>query len=103
MQRFVGLQYRALGDPKNAIATFESMVREADTPGHRANLISAPARIVETLVSMGDVSRAGTYAARMQQRIEEARGSVSPKWRTAYSIYGHYWEAEAELGARDGV
>jgi CHAT domain-containing protein len=96
VERLVAHQYTALGDPKDAIATFESIARDGEIPGMRGSLINALASIVRTLVSMGDVSQAGTYAGRVQQRIEEARGSPNPKWRTYYLIYGHSWESQAD-------
>jgi len=98
VRQFVGLQYKAAGDPKDAIATFQLIVREGDTPGQRGSLINALGNIVNILISMGDVTQAGTYQGRLQQRIEEARGSVSPLWRQSYSIYGNSWE-----GSADGV
>jgi len=98
VRQFVGLQYKAAGDPKDAIATFQLIVREGDTPGQRGSLINALGNIVNILISMGDVSQAGTYQGRLQQRIEEARGSVNPNWRQSYSIYGNSWE-----GSADGV
>ncbi len=72
-------------------------MREADEPGRRGSLINALASITQTLVSMGDVSQAGTYAGRIEQRLEEARGSPNPVWRAAYAKYGHSWEGD---GAR---
>ncbi len=97
IRQFVALQYRELGDPKNSIAMAQSIVREADEPGRRGSLINALAIITQTLVSMGDVSQAGTYAARIEQRLQEARGSPNPKWREAYAVYGRTWEGD---GAR---
>jgi hypothetical protein len=88
IRQFIGLQYRAVGDPKNAIAVLDSIVREADQPGARGSLILALSNIAQTLVSMGDVTQAGTYAARIEQRLEEARGSPNPNWRAAYSRDG---------------
>ncbi len=96
IRQFVSLQYRALGDPKDAIATSDSIVREADAPGRRGSLINALSNIVRLLISMGDISQAGTYAGRIEQRVQEARGSPNPNWRAAYAIYGHSWEAEAD-------
>jgi len=98
VRQFVGLQYKAAGDPKDAIATFQLIVREGDTPGQRGSLINALGNIVNILILMGDVTQAGTYQGRLQQRIEEARGSVNPNWRRSYSIYGNSWE-----GSADGV
>ena len=97
IKQFVALQYRALGDPKNSIAACDLILREADQPNHRGSLINALANITQTLVSMGDVSQAGTYAGRIEQRLEEARGSPNPVWRAAYAMHGHSWEGD---GAR---
>src|SRR5581483_8088580 len=58
---------------------------------------NALASITQTLVSMGDVSQAGTYAGRVEQRLEEARGSPNPNFRAAYAAFGHSWEGD---GAR---
>jgi CHAT domain-containing protein len=96
IRQFVSLQYKALGDPKNAIATAELIVRDAESPGHRGSLINALASIVRILVSTGNVSQASTYAGRLQQRVEEARGSPAPQWRAGYAIYGHSWESDTD-------
>jgi CHAT domain-containing protein len=94
--QFVSSEYKALGDPKDSIATSETIVRAADEPGRRGSLINALANIVRTLISMGDVSQAATYAGRVQQRIEEARGSPNPTFRQAYGVYGHSWESSVD-------
>jgi CHAT domain-containing protein len=96
IRQFVVLQYKALGDPKNAIATAQLIVRDSDQPGHRGSLINSLSNIVRILVSTGDVSQAAAYAGRVQQRVEEARGSPNPNWRTAYAVYGHSWESDAD-------
>jgi CHAT domain-containing protein len=96
LRQFVGLQYRALGEPKQSIAMFDSIVRDSDAPGKRGGLINAMSNIVATLIAVGDVSQAETYAGRVQQIIEEARGSPNPNWRSTYSIYGHSWEGSAD-------
>ena len=96
IRQFVALQYRALGDAKQAITVFDSIVREANRPTLRGSLINALANIAGTLVSMGDVSQATTYAGRIEALVQEARGSPNPNWRRSYSIYGHSWESDAE-------
>jgi CHAT domain-containing protein len=96
LRQFVALQYKAVGDPKQAMAEFDSIVREADQPGQRGSLINALSNMVGILISMGDVGQASTYAGRIQQRIEEARGSPHPKWRSVYSVYGHSWEGSID-------
>jgi CHAT domain-containing protein len=102
IRQFVGLQYKSVGEPKNALATFDSVVREADAPGRRGFLIGALASMVRISVSMGDINQANAYAGRVQQLVQEARGSPNPAWRAAYTIYGHSWESEADA-ARGSV
>jgi CHAT domain-containing protein len=96
IEQFIALQYRAIGDPKKAIATFDQIVRQGNQPGHRGIMINALANVAGTLVSMGDVTQASTYAARVGALVQEARGSPNPDWRTAYAIYGHSWEADSD-------
>jgi len=96
IQQFVALQYRAIGDPKQSIAMFDSMAREGDQTNHRLSMINALANMVQTLISMGDISQAGTYAGRVEALVQEARGSPNPSWRQSYSVYGHNWEADAD-------
>jgi len=94
VRQFVSLQYRELGDPKDGIAMSDLIVRDGNAPGHRGSMINALANIARTLISMGDVTQAATYAGRIEQLVQEARGSPNPLWRSAYSVYGNAWEAE---------
>ena len=94
IRQFVSLQYRALGDPKNAIAMSDLIVRGGNAPGRRGSMINALANIVRMLISMGDVNQASAYAGRIEELVQEARGSPNPLWRAAYALYGHAWEAE---------
>jgi CHAT domain-containing protein len=96
IQQFVALQYRSTGDPKQAIAIFDSMARQGDQPGHRGSMINALANLAQTFIVMGDVSQAGTYAGRVEALVQEARGSPNPSWRQSYAVYGHSWEADAD-------
>ena len=93
-RQFVALQYRASGDPKQAISVFESMVREGNQPGRFGSMIDALSNLAGTWISVGDVAQAGTYAGRVEALVQEARGSPNPNWRSAYGIYGHSWEAD---------
>ncbi len=96
LRQFVSLQYKALGDPQNSIAMAKLIERDGNIVGQRGSLVEALAHIVRTLISMGDLSQAAAYANRIQQRIEEARGSVVPLWRQRYSVYGRAWEADVD-------
>ncbi len=96
IRQFVGLQYKALGDPKSAVAMFDLTARDAEPNQHRGAAINALGNIARLYVSMGDITQAGTYAGRVQALVQEARGSPNPKWRAAYAIYGHSWEADAD-------
>jgi CHAT domain-containing protein len=94
IRQFVALQYRAIGDPKQAISVFDSIVRDGNQPGVRGTMINALYNIAATLVSVGDVAQASTYAGRVGALVQEARGSPNPNWRGAYAVYGHSWEAD---------
>jgi CHAT domain-containing protein len=96
IRQFVGLQYKALGDPKNAAAIFDLTARDAEPNQRRGAAINALGNISRLYILMGDITQAGTYASRVQALVQEARGSPNPKWRTAYAIYGHSWEADAD-------
>ena len=94
IRQFVALRYRANGDPKQAISVFDSIVRDGNQPGVQGTMINALSNIAATLVSMGDVTQASTYAGRVGALVQEARGSPNPNWRAAYTVYGHSWEAD---------
>jgi CHAT domain-containing protein len=96
VRRLIAQQYRALGDPKNAIAILEAQVREGNTPGRRGSVINSLTQIAQLEVLMGDVTQANSYANRAQAMVQEARGSPNPGWRASYPIYGHLWEADAD-------
>jgi hypothetical protein len=93
IQQLIGLQYKALGDPKQAISAFQAIVRGQGPAGPK---ILSMAAIAATLVSMGDVSQANTYAGRVEALVQEARGSPHPVWRKFYRDYGNVWEASAD-------
>ena len=96
IRQFIALQYRAIGDPKQAISVFDLIVRDGNQPGMRGTMINALYNIAATLVSMGDVAQASTYAGRVGALVQEARGSPNPNWRAAYAIYGQSWEADSD-------
>jgi tetratricopeptide (TPR) repeat protein len=96
IRQFVGIQYRALGDPKSGVAIFDQTVRDAEQNQRRGATINALGNISRLYISMGDINQAGAYAGRVQALVQEARGSPNPKWRAAYAIYGHAWEADAD-------
>ena len=95
IQQFVALQYSVLGDRKQALTMFETMVREGNQTNHRGSMINSMINAARTLLSMGDVTQANTYVDRVAALVQEARGSPNPGWRTSYPIYGHSWEADA--------
>ena len=95
-RRLVALQYKASGNPKDAIAILKVQVGEGDVPGRRGTIISSLRGLAQILISVGDVSQANAYVGRAEAMVSEARGSPNPKWRAAYPIYGHGWEADAD-------
>lgn len=96
LRQFVGLSYAAVGDPRRAIAAWQEVVRAGDAPGGRGAMINAARGIGQMLVSMGDLGQADAYSRRVIARVQEARGSPHPNWRTAYKVYGNSWEADAD-------
>ena len=96
IRQFIGLQYRALGDPKNALASFDSIVRTADQPGNRGALINAMANMVRTLVTTGDLTRPAPMARESNSASRRRAAARIPNWRSAYAIYGHSWESDAD-------
>jgi len=95
-RRVVAQQYKATGNPKDAIAILQVQVGEGDVPGRRGTVIASLRFIAQMLVSIGDVSQANAYVGRAEAMVSEARGSPNPKWRASYPIYGHNWEADAD-------
>ena len=83
------------------VTGFNSMVREGNRPGVRGTLINALANMAGTLVSMGDVGQATTYAGRVEALFQEARGSQTELVRSsAFTVI----PSKAMLtSARDGV
>jgi len=96
IRQLLALQYRVISDPKQAVAVYQAIARDATQPGKRGALINALVDIADTLYYMGDLDGATTYARRGEALVQEARGSPNPQWREAYAIYGNYWEGEAE-------
>src|SRR5262249_19416195 len=95
-RRLVAMQYQATRHPKDAIAVLQLQVGEGDVPGRRGTIISSLRSIAQILVSLGDINAANGYVNRAQAMVSEARGSPNPKWRAAYPVYGHGWEADAD-------
>jgi CHAT domain-containing protein len=95
-RRLVAMQYKATGNPKDAIAILQVQVGEGNVPGRRGTIISSLRAIAQILISIGDVSQANAYVGRAEAMVSEARGSPNPKWRASYPIYGHGWEADAD-------
>jgi CHAT domain-containing protein len=98
IRQFVALQYRSLGDPKQAMAVFDLLVQEGNQSNARGSTINALANMARTSILMGDSSQADAYARRVEALVQEARGSPNPRWRASYAIYGRTWEADADAG-----
>ena len=96
VRQLVALQYKALGAPKQAITIFNTITEEGEQKLHRGTEIGAMADIATTLVSMGDVSQADTYAGRVEAMVQLARGTPMPKFRVRYVVYGRDWESDSD-------
>jgi len=97
-RQFIGGQYIQLGDIKQALTWFESIVRFAEaTPGFRGAVINASRNMAQLFVGIGNVGQAEAAARRLDAAVQEIRGSPHPGWRASYKTYGNYYEAEADL------
>ena len=97
IQQLIGLQYQVLGNLKQSVAAFQTIVRLGDQTVHRGVIINAMEHITALLVSMGDLNQANTYAGRVEALVQEARGSPNPRWRVFYRDYGNTWEAGGDF------
>jgi tetratricopeptide (TPR) repeat protein len=95
-RRLVAIQYKATGNPKEAIAVLQLQVGEGNVPGRRGTIITSLRSLAQILISVGDVNQANAYVSRAEAMVSEARGSPNPNWRAAYPVYGHNWEADAD-------
>jgi CHAT domain-containing protein len=99
IRQFIGIQHNALGDPKKAVESFQTIVREGSQEGgKRGTMINPQRNIAGSFVLMGDVSQAEAYIRRNVTLVQDARGSPHPNWRKSYEIYGRAWEADADEG-----
>ena len=97
IEQFVSIQYRALGNLKQAMALLDAMIRAGNEPGKRGSMINASRNMEQALITVGDVNQADAYARRIEALVQEARGSPNPSWRAPYAIYGRSWEADADI------
>jgi tetratricopeptide (TPR) repeat protein len=96
MMQFLGIQYGLVGEPKQALATFEQMIRDVDQPGSQGFLFNIYKQVGGILLQMGDVSKADDYLRRGQLLLEEVRSSTKPGWRNGYAAKGASWESDIE-------
>ena len=94
MTQFLGLQYGVVGEPKQAMAVFERMVRDVDQPGSQGFLFNVYKHLGNILLQLGDVQQADAYLRRGEALLQEARTSPKPGWRNGYAAKGDSWEAD---------
>jgi CHAT domain-containing protein len=93
---FVAQAYAIAGDPKQAVAIREEVVRDAEAVNMRNALIGRGRSIVQGLIAMGDIAKADAYAGRVTDRTRDARGSPNPGQVAAYKMYHNSYEAAAD-------
>ncbi len=96
IEQFAGLQYATAGDPKRAIAIYQSQMKDTNQPGAKGFLFGAYRQMSAFLIQTGDIEQAETYLKRNLAHIVEARTSGLPGWRTNYAIKGQSWESDVE-------
>ena len=94
VMQFVGLRYRALGDPRKEAETFDALAAAGTAEGKRGVMIDALANLSRSALSSGAVSEGEAYERRAEALVQEARGSPNPGWRKAYAVYGNSFEAD---------
>jgi CHAT domain-containing protein len=99
VMQFVGLCYRALGDSRKEAETFDALASAAAAEGKRGTMINALVNLSRTAFLSGEVNQGEAYARRLEALVQEARGSPNPRWRAAYAVYGHSFEADAAVAA----
>ena len=94
--QFAGIQYRAAGNPRQALVIYQTQVRDTDTKGARGHMFGGNLQLSMLHLQMGDLSQADTYLRRSLTLIQEARTSGLPGWRASYPVIGQSWEAFIE-------
>ena len=92
IRQLIGLQYKALGDPKQAIAAFEATVRLGSQPYQRGYMINAMDQIATVLVSMGDIDQASITRAvspRLSRRPAAVRIHVGANFTATTVMLGN--------------
>ena len=95
IHQFIAIEYRAVGDPKQGVATLEGMIRDAGQE-RRGSIINTARSLTQALIAMGDVNQAEAYAQRVVALVQEARSSSSPVWRASYRVFGNSYEGDAD-------
>jgi CHAT domain-containing protein len=76
IEQFIALQYRALGDLKNAKAMLEKEIREDEEAGAGYGITGAYRSMEEIFISLGELSQAEACARFVEARVQLAH--VSP-------------------------
>ena len=95
-QQFLGLQYSAAGDPKQALAIFQQQLQESNVPGAKGWHFNGNRHVARILIQMGDIAQAEAVLRSSLSLIQEARTSGLPGWRSSYAVVGQSWEADVE-------
>jgi CHAT domain-containing protein len=96
LEQFAGLQYKAAGEPKKALAIFQQQLRSTNAKGARGFMFNGTLNIVALLVQLGDIAQAETALQRSTKLLHEARTSGLPGWRKNYALRGQSWEGDVE-------
>ena len=95
-QQFAGQLQSAAGNPKQALAFFSSILRDANVKGARGHMFNAYAEVSAFSLQMGDITQAEAYRRQGMALLQEARTSGLPGWRQNYPRFGQSWEADMD-------
>ena len=96
MMQFLAIQYKRVGEPTQALVTFEQMIRDVDRPGSWGFLFNIYRQIGSILLPMGDIAKADEYLRRSQLLLDEARSSTKPEVRRALAAREATWDSDIE-------
>ena len=96
IRQFIAIQYKALGDPKQAVAMSQSIVREGDRPGEWGNVINASRSIAHILVSWATSPRPMRMRGGWRRWCRRRAAAPCRAGGSWYPMYGNSWESDAD-------
>lgn len=88
---FYAVELAHIGEPKQSLAEYQAVSRDANQPGSKGFLFNSYRQIAQLLTRLGDVAQAEGFVRRAEVLLSEARS-----W-PAFSVRGTNWQSEVEF------